>query len=147
MTWPFEYQNASIEFERFMIDARDFADLATTNMAWNMVVGVLWAFRYRLNMQEGLRFANLLPPVLRALFIEDWDTSEPVKSFASNEELMKDVRSIRTVHNFAPPNAIQAVAQALLKHVDRSELERVLLTLPIGASEFWLDSATKSARK
>lgn len=29
MTWPFEYQNASLEFERFMVDARDFAGLTT----------------------------------------------------------------------------------------------------------------------
>jgi len=33
MTIPSEYQRATIEFERFMVDARDEAGLATTNMA------------------------------------------------------------------------------------------------------------------
>lgn len=63
MTLPFEYQNASLEFERFMVDARDLAGLSTTNMAWNMVVGVLHTFRKRLSIQEALRFADVLPPV------------------------------------------------------------------------------------
>jgi len=47
MTLPFEYQNASLEFERFMVDARELAGLSSTNMAWNMVVGVLHTFRRR----------------------------------------------------------------------------------------------------
>ena len=38
MPWPPEYQRASIDFEKFMVTARDRANLATTNMAWNMVV-------------------------------------------------------------------------------------------------------------
>ena len=52
MTLPFEYQNASLDFERFLVDARDYADLATTNMAWNMVVGVLHTFRRRLTVNQ-----------------------------------------------------------------------------------------------
>lgn len=137
MTLPFEYPNASLAFERFMVDARDFADLATTNMAWNMVVGVLYAFRRRLNVHEGLRFANILPPVLRAIFVEEWNIDEPIKAFGSSEELLAEVRSIRSAHNFAPPHSVQAVAQALRRHVDNAELDRVLSTLPTGSVEFW----------
>ena len=33
MPMPFEYQNASRQFEQFMIDARDCAGLATTNIS------------------------------------------------------------------------------------------------------------------
>jgi len=137
MTWPFAYQNASLEFERFMVDARDASDLATTNMAWNMVVGVLHAFRRRLTVQEGLRFADILPPVLRALFVEGWDSEAPILAFGPDEELLAEVRSVRAAHNFAPPNAVRAVAQALRRNVDNVELDRVLATLPAGAAAFW----------
>ena len=138
MTLPFEYQNASLEFERFMLDARDLAALSTTNMAWNMVVGVLHTFRRRLTVEEALRFAAVLPPVLRAIFIEDWNLNELPAAFGTKEELLAEVRSVRTAHNFSPPNAIAAVAEALRKHVNVATLERVLSTLPEGSEEFWL---------
>jgi len=138
MTLPFEYQNASLEFERFMIDARDLAGLSTTNMAWNMVVGVLHTFRRRLTVEDALRFAGVLPPVLRAIFIEDWSLNEPPAAFGTKEELLAEVRSVRTAHNFSPPNAIAAVAEALRKHVNVAAFEHVLPTLPPGSREFWL---------
>jgi len=144
MTLPFEYQNASLEFERFMIDARDLAGLSTTNMAWNMVVGVLHAFRKRLSVAQALRFADVLPPVLRAIFIEGWRPSEPVADFGTEEELLAEVRAVRTAHNFSPPNAIAAVAQALRRHVDVSALEQVLSTLPPGSREFWSSEPARS---
>lgn len=137
MTLPFEYQNASLEFERFMLDARELAGLSTTNMAWNMVVGVLHTFRRRLSIEEALRFAAVLPPVLRALFIEDWKPAQPVAGFGTNDELLAEVRFLRAEHNFSPPNAIQAVAGALRRHVDVAALERVLSTLPSEAQRFW----------
>lgn len=137
MTLPFEYQNASLEFERFMLDARELAGLSTTNMAWNMVVGVLHTFRRRLSIEEALRFAAVLPPVLRALFIEDWKPAQPVAGFGTNDELLAEVRFLRAEHNFSHPNAIQAVAGALRRHVDVAALERVLSTLPSEAQRFW----------
>lgn len=71
MTLPFCYQNASLQFEQFMVDARDLADLPSTNMAWNRVVGVLRTFRRRLTVEQALRFADVLPPVVRYQFVED----------------------------------------------------------------------------
>lgn len=140
MPIPFEYQNASLEFERFMLDARDFAGLATTNMAWNMVVGVLHTFRRRLTIDQGLAFAAVLPPVLRALFLEHWDVHEPPVEFASPEALLAEVRAVRHEHNFSPPNAIAAVAAALRRHVDTGRLDQVLSALPEEARQYWSSS-------
>lgn len=144
MTLPFEYQNASLEFERFMIDAQDFAGLSTTNMAWNMVVGVLHTFRRRLTVDEALRFAGVLPPVLRAIFVEDWSPGEPIADFGTKEELLAEVRAVRAAHNFSPPNAVSAVAKALRKHVDVAALEHVLSTFPAGSREFWSSEPAQS---
>ncbi|MBW8310736.1 MAG: DUF2267 domain-containing protein [Rhizobium sp.] len=137
MTLPFEYQNASLEFDNFMLDARDFAGLATTNMAWNMVVGVLHTFRRRLTFEQALRFAGVLPPLLRAILVEDWHINEPVVGFGTNEQLLAEVRSVRAAHNFSPSNAVAAVARALRRHVDVAAFEHVLATLPAGAQAFW----------
>lgn len=134
---PFEYQNASKQFDQFMIDARDFAGLATTNMAWNMVIGVLHTFRSRLSTQQAIVFADALPPVLRAIFVEHWSIDQPIRDFGSHEELLDEVRSVRHLHNFSPDNAIQAVAAALRKNVDIEVFERALATLPPLAQDYW----------
>ncbi|MDP3832473.1 MAG: DUF2267 domain-containing protein [Hydrogenophaga sp.] len=137
MTLPFEYQNASLDFERFMVDARDYAGLATTNMAWNMVVGVLHTFRRRLTIKQVIQFSLVLPPVIRSLFLEQWNPDQEVTGFGTEEQLLAEVRSIRPEHNFSPQNAISAVADALRNRVDRVEFTRVLAELPPEASKFW----------
>lgn len=137
MPMPFEYQNASRQFEQFMIDARDCAGLATTNMSWNMVIGVLHTFRSRLPVEQALAFADALPPVLRALFVEHWDVSQPVRSFGTPEELLDEVRSVRRQHNFAPPHAIRAVAEALRKNVDPEVYQRAMSKLAPAAQAYW----------
>lgn len=137
MTRTFDYWKVFMEFECFMMDARDFANFAAINMAWNIVAGVLWAFRRRLNIEDALRFFDVLPPVLRAILVEDWHIREPVSSLSHNKEYWEDIRSIRPDHNFSPPHSVQAVAQALRRHVDNSQLERVLSILPAGAADFW----------
>ena len=137
MPMPFEYQNASRQFEQFMIDARDCAGLATTNMSWNMVIGVLHTFRSRLPVEQALAFADALPPVLRALFVEHWDVSQPVRSFGTPEELLDKVRSVRRQHNFAPPHAIRAVAEALRKNMDPEVHQRAMSKLAPAAQAYW----------
>jgi uncharacterized protein (DUF2267 family) len=137
MTIPSEYQRASLDFERFMIDARDLAGLATTNMAWNMVVGVLQTFRRRLPVRDALRFASVLPPVLRAIFVADWNMDEPPVPFGDRAAMTREVQALRAAHNFSPDTAIHAVAGALRRHVDAAALDGVLATLPAAARDYW----------
>jgi uncharacterized protein (DUF2267 family) len=137
MTLPFEYQNASLEFERFLVDARDHAGLATTNMAWNMVVGVLHTFRRRLTVKQVIKFSSVLPPVIRSQFLEQWNPDQEVASFGTEEQLLAEVRSVRPEHNFSPQNAISAVARALRNRVEQVEFDRALAELSPEAATFW----------
>lgn len=45
MPVPVEYKRASMDFEQFMVDARDISGLATTHQTDTMVQGVFQAFR------------------------------------------------------------------------------------------------------
>jgi uncharacterized protein (DUF2267 family) len=137
MPVPPEYRRASIEFEQFLLDAREVADLTTTNQTYTMVQGVLQAFRQRLTIPEAIHFAGVLPPVLRAIFVADWDVDEPRRSFGDRAEMIREVQSLRADHNFAPDNAIQAVAIALRKNVDQTRFDTELEILPEAAREFW----------
>ncbi len=137
MTVPMEYRHASRDFDAFLLDARDTAMLATTNQAYTMVEAVLTVFRRRLSIAEALAFADVLPPVLRAIFVSGWDTAEPRKTFADRESLPREVLALRADHNVSPASAIADVAAALRRHVDRPAFERVLERLPAEARGYW----------
>lgn len=102
-----------------------------------MVQGVLQTFRRRLTLPEAIRFAGVLPPVLRAIFVADWNTSEPRRSFGNRTEMTQEVQSLRADHNFAPDTAIPAVAVALRKNTDAEKLDTVLNNLPAAVRDFW----------
>jgi uncharacterized protein (DUF2267 family) len=99
--------------------------------------GYFRPFRGRLDLKDAIRFAGVLPAALRALFVADWNTEEPRRAFEDRAVMTQEIRALRAYHNFAPEMAIQDVARALRRHVDKAAFECVLESLPSGASEFW----------
>jgi uncharacterized protein (DUF2267 family) len=136
-----ELQQASADFERFLADAREISGLTTRNQTYTMVQGVLQTFRRRLSFADAIRFAGVLPPILRAIFVADWNTDEPRLSFGDRAAMAREVQSLRQNHNFSPPSCILDVATALRQHVDAADFDRVLASLPVGAAEFWATAA------
>lgn len=137
MPVPPEYERASAKFTEFLLAAREAGDLTTTNQAYTMVQGVLQAFRRRLTVPQALAFAELLPPLVRALFVSDWDVTEPVRPFSSREAMTREVQALRQGHNWSPEHAIAAVAKALRPLVNQEHLDALLATFPPGALDFW----------
>lgn len=137
MTIPMEYRQASADFDRFILEARDLAALQTTNQAYTMVQAVLRTFRRRIEISDALLFANALPPVLRAIFIDEWDLEEPIVPFSGRVAMTREVQAFRGDHNVSPDTAIADVAAALRRNVDEAVLDRVLARLPQGAVDFW----------
>ncbi len=137
MPMPFAYETASQDFERFLADVIEASGLTTRNQAYTMTQGVLQTFRRRLDVRQVARFADVLPPVLRAILVAEWDPDEPRRPFESREAMTREAQGLRRDHNFSPETAIRDVAVALRKNVDVAALERVLATLPEGAAEFW----------
>ena len=76
MPMPWTYRQASREWQAFLGDAKEAMDLASDNAAFTAVEGVLMAFRCRLTPQQVIDFAQVLPAVLRALFVADWLLAE-----------------------------------------------------------------------
>jgi len=95
MPMPIEYQLAAPEFERFLRDVIEASGLATRNQAYTMVQGVFQVFRRRLDVRDAVRFADILPAMLRAIFVSDWDTDEPKCSFESRDLMTEEARSLR----------------------------------------------------
>jgi len=137
MPVPPQYQRATDDFFAFLSEARDQAGLVTTNQAYTMVQGVLQTFRRRLSLPDAIRFVGVLPAVVRALFVADWDPDEPQLPFGDREAMTREVQALRSNHNFAPDTAIRDVAAALRKHVDTATFDAMLASLPADAAEFW----------
>ncbi|GAA5616481.1 DUF2267 domain-containing protein [Brucella anthropi] len=137
MTIPLEIQRATEEFDKFLHMARDEAGLATRNQAYTMVEAVLLTFRHRLEVDEAIRFATILPPVLRAVFVANWDIGEIKRPFQNRQVLTREVQSLRKDHNFAPDSAIYDVAKALRAHIDQVELDSFLAGLSAEARQYW----------
>ncbi|TRL41938.1 DUF2267 domain-containing protein [Rhizobium straminoryzae] len=137
MPIPMEYHHAGRDFEAFMADLIEISMLQTRHQAYTMLQAVLQVFRRRLTLPQAIAFADLLPPVVRAIFVSDWDTAEPQRPFADRDTLMAEVRLLRHNHNLSTPTAIEDVTAAIRRHVDDARLEAMLRQLPDGALAFW----------
>jgi uncharacterized protein (DUF2267 family) len=137
MPVPFEYQRATEEFYQFLMEVKEVSGLTTSNQTYTMVQGVFQTFRRRISIEQAIQFANLLPALLRALFVTDWDVNQKLLPFADRATLTKEVQNLRLDHNFAPDTAIRDVALVLRKTIDEKKLEIFLSRLSPGAMEYW----------
>jgi uncharacterized protein (DUF2267 family) len=142
---PYTYRHASAEFRAFLDDARDELGLDSDNAAYTAVEAVFQVFRRRLTVAEALAFADLLPCVLRAIFVTGWRPADPVP-FADRATLAREAQGLRLQHNLTPPHAIAAVSRALRRQVHARDLDRVLAGLPPGAAAFWHLPPDEAAR-
>jgi uncharacterized protein (DUF2267 family) len=139
MTVPQDYVNASRDFDRFMDDLMDISMLPTHHSAYAVLRAVLHVFRDHLTVEQGLRFAETLPAVLRAIFVENWHPHGNPPPFPDWRSLIAEVKADRADHNLAGESSIRDVAQALRRNVAMGDLERVLRSLPPEAQRYWLD--------
>lgn len=134
---PYTYRHASTEFAAFLAAARDGLNLSSDNATYTATDAVFQVFRRRLSVPQALAFADVLPCVLRAIFLAHWDVSALVLPFADRAALTAEAQAVRPHHNLTPGNCIEAVARAVRGQVLALDLDRVLATLPEGAVEFW----------
>lgn len=144
MPMPWTYRHASKEFTSFLGDAKDRMNLVSDNSTYTAVDAVFQVFRRRLTAEQGIAFADLLPSVLRAIFVYRWSVTETPAPFTSREEHTREAQAIRKHHNLTPDNAIEATAWALRRHVDQRAFDRLLVQLPEGAARFWRADAADS---
>ena len=143
---PWTYRQATREWQAFLAEARLAMNLESDNATYTAVQGVLRAFRRRLTPQQAIDFAQILPSVLRALFVANWHLDEGPQPAGVRADWTVEAMALRPHHNFTPPNCIAATALALRKSVLREDLDRVLASLPAFATDFWstpgIDPAT-----
>ena len=147
---PWTYRQATREWQAFLSDAQEAIGTPTDHSTFTAVEGTLRAFRRRLTPQQAIDFAQVLPSVLRALFVADWDLSLPPVPPGTRADWTREAQGLRRHHNIAPEGVVAGTATALRKAVLREDLDRVLSRLPPFAAEFWstpgIDTATLGPR-
>ncbi|MGX9849322.1 DUF2267 domain-containing protein [Limimaricola litoreus] len=134
---PWTYRHATKEWRAFLDDAKERMSIESDNMAYTAVDAVFQVFRRRLTAQQGLEFASVLPCVLRAIFVENWDVTHPPATFRDRETLVAEVKKVRVNHNLTPDNAIEATAWAVRRCTNGRDFDRMLAKLPAEACAFW----------
>lgn len=137
MPMPWTYRQATREWQAFLADAQEAMGTPTDHSTFTAVEGVLRAFRRRLTPQQAVDFAQILPSVLRALFVADWNLSDPPTPPGNRKDWTAEARALRRHHNIAPENCVAATAYALRRAVLGEDLDRVLARLPPFAIDFW----------
>jgi uncharacterized protein (DUF2267 family) len=137
MPVPPEYLRVGEFFSDFLLRVREETMLPTRHQAYTCLQGVLTAFRRRLNAEQILMFAQILPPAVASIFIDGWTESEFTSDWGSRESLTREVQHLRQEHNFATDTAIADVARALRKTVGDEPLDRILAGLGPEAEAYW----------
>lgn len=137
MPMPWTYRQASREWRAFLDDMRDHAGLETDNLAYTAIQAVLQAFRRRLTPEQGIAFADVLPAVPRAIFVQGWDIGAAPVPFGTRPDWVAETKALRPHHSLTPDTAIPATARALWRQVNHRDLARVLARMPEGAADFW----------
>lgn len=136
MPMPYTYRHAQAEFAAFLHDARAAMALDSDNMTYTAVDGVFQTFRRHLTIPQALAFADILPAILRAMFLWRW-TPAPPPPFPDRATLTAQAQALRPHHNLTPPNCIEATALALRGQIAGPDLDRLLAQFPQGATDFW----------
>lgn len=134
---PWTYRHASQEWRALLDDVKERANLSSDNMAYTAIEGVFRTFRRRLSAEQAIAFAQVLPAVPRAVFVQDWNVAAPAVPFTDRATMTREAQSLRKDHNLTPDNAIEAVALALWRQVDHRAFKRCIEALPEGAVAFW----------
>lgn len=136
-----EYRLASQDFDRFLAEVAEQTNLSSRHQAYTTTQAVFQCFRRRIGTRDAIAFAQILPAMLRALFVQDWDPDEPIAQSWDPYVMTEEVKQLRVNHNFSPDTAICDVARVLRTYLDPKAFASCLSRLPEPAQSFWMDGA------
>lgn len=111
--------------------------LQTTHQCYTMVQAVFYALRNRMSPRQALAFADGLPPVLRAIFVSDWDVEAPRLPMVDRAGLQREILAFRHNHNLSTPSALEDVGAALRETLDMAGFSRLIEAMPPELARFW----------
>lgn len=137
MPLPFTYRHATDEFRAYLAAMRTRTLIASDNVIYTGTEAVFRSFRARVTPQQGLRLADELPCVLRAIFVWRWDIGAPPLPWADRETIRAEMLALRRDHNFCPPRMLEDILAGVRATVRARDFDRVLARIGPEATVFW----------
>ena len=106
MPMPPEVQYASEQFMGLLRALKDRAFLETHNQCYAMLRAVLHEFRSYMTIKQAIAFADGLPPVARAIFIEGWQPADEPTPPPSRREFDAAGAKRLLPHHYAPDSLV-----------------------------------------
>ncbi|PWW03980.1 uncharacterized protein (DUF2267 family) [Hoeflea marina] len=128
---------AQQRFDALLVNLMERLDLTTRHQVYAVLFAFLRVFRRRLDADQTLVFAGVLPAIVSAIFISDWMSEEARRPFADVADIDEEIRGVRRDHNLAPRDARRIVAASIRSGCDPESFEAVLAKLPDPARAFW----------
>ncbi|HEX9290823.1 MAG TPA: DUF2267 domain-containing protein [Anaeromyxobacteraceae bacterium] len=113
MTVPQDVTYASQQLQEWLLDLKQRALLGSTNGSYAMLRAVLHEARDRLLIDDALRFADALPPLVRGIMLESW---HPLDAIPSTRPPVLDAVKARLEPHHPPPESIVEDVLAVLAH-------------------------------
>ena len=137
MTVPQDYMLAQQKFDALLVELMERLDLTTRHQVYAVLFAVLRVFRRRLDADQTLVFAGVLPAIVSAIFVNDWDPEAERLGFAEPADYDAEIQGVRRDHTLAPPDARRIVAASVRSHCDPMKFDTALARLPAAARAFW----------
>ncbi len=113
MTVPQDVTYASQQLQEWLLELKQHALLGSTNGSYAMLRAVLHEVRDRSRMDDTLRFADALPPLVRGIMLEAW---HPLDAVVTTRPPFLDAVKARLEPHHPPPETIVEDVLAVLAH-------------------------------
>jgi len=142
MTVPRDVVSGSEQFRDWLVALKERAMLGSTNQSYAMLRAVLHEVRDRLPLDEALRFADALPPLVRGIMLEAWHPERAAGGGAAETRpSFLDAVKVRLEPHQPPPDSIVEDALAVLAQRTPPNILPILSEhMPPELREAWRDA-------
>lgn len=106
--------------------------------AYRLLRSTLHVLRDRIQLDENVQFAAQLPILVRGIFYEGWQPSQPCTDQKHAADFVASVEAaFDTDPNADPEAAVRAALAVIAKHVSAGEIDDIKSSLPPGIRALW----------
>ena len=137
MPMPPEIAQASTQFMELLGALKERAFLQTHNQCYAMLRAVLHEFRTYMTVNQAIAFAGALPPVTRAIFVEDWWPADAPPLPPAPSDFSEAVVRRLSPHHIPPDGIAGDVFALLAARMEPSKAAGAVDALPAGLQRLW----------
>lgn len=127
-------QDANVWLDELMVQL----DWDDKQRAYRLLRSALHVLRDRIQLNETVQFAAQLPTIIRGIYYEGWQPSEPCTDQKHAADFVASVEAaFATDPNADPEATVRAAFAVIAAHVSAGEVDDIKSSLPPGIRELW----------